>query len=126
MRRYYDGCRRYDKKKTALKKNGLSFALDDFGTGCSSLSIFKRLPIDRLKIDRSFVREVPEDQEASTIVRAFIGLGLGNGLGLTIVAEGVETPEQFEFLKRNDCHVFQGYLFSRPLRIEGLERLVNP
>jgi EAL domain-containing protein (putative c-di-GMP-specific phosphodiesterase class I) len=112
------------KKMTALKKNGLSFALDDFGTGYSSLSILKRLPIDRLKIDRSFVREVPEDKEASTIVRAIIGLG--NGLGLTIVAEGVETPEQFEFLKRNDCHVFQGYLFSRPLSIEALERLINP
>lgn len=111
------------KKMTALKKNGLAFALDDFGTGYSSLSILKRLPIDRLKIDRSFVQEVPADQGANTIVRAIIGLG--NSLGLIIVAEGVETVEQFKFLKESGCHIFQGYLFARPMSKNELQQFIN-
>ena len=110
-------------KMTVLRNKGLTFALDDFGTGYSSLSILKRLPIDRLKIDRSFVQEIPLDQSASTIVRAIVGLG--NSLGLMMVAEGVETTQQLEFLKENGCHAYQGYLFARPLNKESLQTYAN-
>ena len=111
------------KKMTTLRKIGISFALDDFGTGYSSLSILKRLPIDCLKIDRSFVQEVPFDLEASAIVRAIVGLG--NSLGLMMIAEGVETDQQFDFLKENGCDVFQGYFFSRPLSRNALQTYTN-
>lgn len=110
-------------KMTVLRNKGLTFALDDFGTGYSSLSILKRLPIDRLKIDRSFVQEIPVDQSANTIVRAIVGLG--NSLGLRMVAEGVETAQQLDFLNQNGCHAYQGYLFARPLNNNDLQNYVN-
>jgi diguanylate cyclase (GGDEF)-like protein/PAS domain S-box-containing protein len=104
------------KKMNALRKMGVTFALDDFGTGYSSLSILKRLPLDQLKVDRSFVQELPANKSACTIVQAIIGVG--NSLGLSIIAEGVEVQQQLAFLKESGCQTFQGYLHSPPLPIE--------
>jgi diguanylate cyclase (GGDEF)-like protein len=108
-------------KMAELKRHGLKFSLDDFGTGYSSLSYLKRLPLDELKIDRSFVRDALTDASGGAIVQAIISLG--RAMGLPVVAEGVETEEQREFLAGLGCHAFQGYLFSRPLPVEEFEAL---
>jgi diguanylate cyclase (GGDEF)-like protein/PAS domain S-box-containing protein len=112
------------RKMNLLRQKGVTFALDDFGTGYSSLSILKRLPLDHLKVDRSFVQELPHNKSACTIAQAIIGIG--NSLGLSIIAEGIEAVEQHEFLKESDCHIFQGYLHSKPLSIEDFSAYVNP
>jgi diguanylate cyclase (GGDEF)-like protein len=96
-----------------LAKRGIRIAIDDFGTGYSSLSYLKRFPIDTLKIDRSFVRDVPRDSDDATIVQTI--LAMAGTLNLEVVAEGVETDEQFAFLSDYGCDLVQGYLFSRPL-----------
>lgn len=105
-------------KMEELKAHGVGFSLDDFGTGYSSLSYLKRLPLDQLKIDQSFVRDVMSDQNDATIARSIISLG--HNLGLTVIAEGVETTDQLEFLAGNGCSAYQGYLFSRPVPIGEL------
>ncbi|WP_309418615.1 EAL domain-containing protein [Telmatospirillum sp.] len=106
-------------KMTALKSFGVSFSLDDFGTGYSSLSYLKRLPLDQLKIDQSFVRDILNDQNNATIARTIVTLG--HSLGLAVIAEGVETGAQRDFLASIGCLVYQGYLFSRPLPLADFE-----
>lgn len=96
-----------------MKEAGLKLSIDDFGTGYSSLSYLKKLPLDELKIDRSFLSDVPNSGEAAAIVRAIIALS--HTLGLSVVAEGVETTEQLDFLQCYGCEEFQGYLRSKPL-----------
>lgn len=106
-----------------LKSKGVMVAIDDFGTGYSSLSYLKRFPIDRLKIDRSFVRDVITDANDAAIVVAIISLG--RSLGLSVIAEGVEAKDQLEFLGVQKCDEYQGYHFSRPLPAEDIARLLE-
>jgi diguanylate cyclase (GGDEF)-like protein len=100
-----------------LKALGIRIAMDDFGTGYSSLSNLRAFPFDKIKIDRSFVQAVDENAQASAIVRAV--LGLGQGLNLPVLAEGVETQTELDFLRREGCDQIQGYLLSRPLPISS-------
>jgi EAL domain-containing protein (putative c-di-GMP-specific phosphodiesterase class I) len=97
----------------ALRSGGIRLSIDDFGTGYSSLAYLKRLPLDRLKIDRSFVQDVPNDTDDAAIAAAIVGMA--QTLGLRTLAEGIETTSQLEFLRRLGCEEAQGFLFSRPL-----------
>ena len=108
-----------------LKRVGVRVSLDDFGTGFSSLALLKIIPVDTLKIDRSFIRDVANDSDDAAIVSAI--LAMAEQLGLTVVAEGVETEQQREFLRARGCDQMQGYLYSRPLSADAfLELLLKP
>lgn len=106
-----------------LKGMGMTLAIDDFGTGYSSLSYLKRFPIDRLKIDRSFIKDLTLSSEEEAITRAIIGMG--QTLKMKVIAEGVETTEQLSFLKQEACNAFQGFLFSTPVPAEELAQLLK-
>lgn len=106
-----------------LRNMGIQVAMDDFGTGYSSLSSLKHFPLDTLKIDRSFIRDLMTDSKDAAIIKAVISLG--QGLNLKVVAEGVETTEQLEFLRDLKCDGMQGYLFSKPLTPEAATRLLK-
>ena len=108
-------------KMYKLKEIGISLSLDDFGTGYSSLNYLSKLPIDQLKIDQSFVRNMMKDKNDSAIVKTIISLG--HSLGLSVIAEGVETTDQQRFLANHNCSLYQGYLFSKPLPIEEINKL---
>jgi diguanylate cyclase (GGDEF)-like protein len=107
-----------------IQSRGIRIAIDDFGTGYSSMSLMKQFPIDTIKIDRSFVRDLPDDAEDRAIAQAIINMG--RALGMTIVAEGVETVEQETFLRAHGCDEMQGFLFSRPLPSDQMADLLRP
>ena len=106
-----------------LQTNGHMVSIDDFGTGYSSLSHLKHLPVNTLKIDRSFIADVLQNEEDKSIVKSIIALA--KNLGLKTVAEGVETKEQLDFLKEHGCELVQGYYFAKPLSIEDIEAFVE-
>ena len=111
------------EKMHQLNQLGIDFSMDDFGTGYSSLSCLKRLPLKQLKIDQSFVRDITSDPDDAAIVQTIINLS--SSLKYDVIAEGVETQEQRQFLFNNDCSQYQGYLFSRPVPITEFEELVH-
>jgi diguanylate cyclase len=106
-----------------VKALGVEIAMDDFGTGYSSLSNLRAFPFDRIKIDRSFIKSVHNNQQAATIVRAV--LGLGKGLGLPVIAEGVETNEELRFLQEESCDEVQGYLLGKPAAIGSFRQYTH-
>ncbi|WP_339844471.1 EAL domain-containing protein [uncultured Halopseudomonas sp.] len=112
------------EKMNELRDLGIRFAIDDFGTGYSSLSYLKRLPVDLLKIDQSFVNDCTHDSNDAEIVRAIIAMA--RSLNMELIAEGVETAEQLAFLQQQDCHIYQGYYFSRAVTSEDFCTLLAP
>jgi EAL domain-containing protein (putative c-di-GMP-specific phosphodiesterase class I) len=110
-------------KMSRLKCHGLKFSLDDFGTGYSSLNYLKQLPLDQLKIDRTFVKDILEDDRGGAIAETIISLS--RALGLSVIAEGVETTAQRDYLAHLGCHAHQGYLAGKPLPPEQFESLLT-
>jgi EAL domain-containing protein (putative c-di-GMP-specific phosphodiesterase class I) len=111
------------EKLRSLDALGVKVAIDDFGTGYSSLSYLRQFTVDRLKIDRSFVHDLPGNNDAEAIAAAIVAMGLS--LGLRIIAEGIETEAQAEFLQRISCKEGQGYLYARPMAIDEFETWVT-
>uniref|UniRef100_UPI002604B307 EAL domain-containing protein n=2 Tax=Sulfuricurvum TaxID=286130 RepID=UPI002604B307 len=109
-------------KMDELRALGIRMSIDDFGTGYSSLSYLKRLPFSTLKIDRSFVRDILVDQDDAVMVETMISMA--SIFNMNVIAEGVETIEQFEFLERHRCRYFQGYLCSKPVQVNVFEELL--
>ena len=107
----------------ALSAMGVSIAIDDFGTGYSSLAYLKRFPVDFLKIDQSFVRDIGGGGDSAAIAKTIIAMA--HNLQLQVVGEGVETAEQFDFLRQHGCEEVQGYLLSRPLPAEEFATFIN-
>lgn len=106
-----------------LNEMGISLAIDDFGTGYSSLSHLKHLPINTLKIDRSFISDIPDDADAKIIVDTMIALA--KNLGLHIIAEGIETKAQKEYLLTKGCHDVQGYYYSKPVDAKTMKEMLK-
>ena len=110
-------------KMQAIKQMGVSFSMDDFGTGYSSLAYLTKLPLDQLKIDQSFVRNIGMQASDATIIQTIIGMA--NNLGMAVIAEGVETQEQRDFLESMGCIFYQGYLFGKPVPIDQFAALLD-
>jgi EAL domain-containing protein (putative c-di-GMP-specific phosphodiesterase class I) len=102
----------------------VKISIDDFGSGYSSLAYLRKLPVNSLKVDRSFIRDIPAEPNDMAITSAIIAMA--HKLQLKVVAEGVESSEQLEFLRANDCDLIQGYLFSRPLSLDALLAWLAP
>jgi len=112
----------HDSKIEALKVHGIGLSLDDFGAGYSSLSHLKRLPLDQLKVDRVFITDLLTNEKDASIARTIIALG--RNLNLNVIAEGVETQGQRQFLEREGCHIYQGFLFSPALNFSQFEKFL--
>jgi EAL domain-containing protein (putative c-di-GMP-specific phosphodiesterase class I) len=110
-------------KMQALKALGVGLSIDNFGVGASSLTYLKQLPLDQIKINRSFVRDIATDPNEAVMVQAIIDMT--QNLCLDVIAEGVETEEQLSFLKAQGCAAYQGYFFSKPVPIEQFEELLK-
>ena len=108
------------EKLQALQSMGIDISIDDFGTGYSSLAYLRQFPLSQLKIDQSFIHDINSDSNDSVVVETIIGMA--KHLGLSVIAEGVETSEQVQFLRDNNCKGYQGYLFGRPLAVDEFTR----
>jgi EAL domain-containing protein (putative c-di-GMP-specific phosphodiesterase class I) len=108
---------------TSLRDLGVSISMDDFGTGYSSLSYLRRFPFDKIKIDRSFIRDLSDEPDSIAIIRAVAGLG--SSLGISTTAEGVETEAQLQRLREEGCTEVQGYLFSKPIPADQVQLLLQ-
>ena len=120
---FFDDPDRADAALRGLRNAGFGIALDDFGTGYSSLGYLLRFPVTKIKIDRSFIVNLPDDMNSATIVHALVALG--RALGLKIVAEGIETEAQRQFLRIAGCHLLQGYLFGKALPSRDVSALLD-
>jgi EAL domain-containing protein (putative c-di-GMP-specific phosphodiesterase class I) len=112
------------RKMHRLREMGVALSMDDFGTGYSSLAYLKQLPLDQIKIDQSFTRDISLDPTDAIMVKTIIDLA--RNFRLHVIAEGVETAEQLAFLRENGCQAYQGYLFGRPCEVNAFEALVRP